>query len=97
MIWVLKLLNLLKLKQNTTLPTHSLSQKSNQRDENMLFFWGNPMAKATTIQSFKGYEAKAIVLYINKMQDEELAYVGLTRLKENSEGNFITVINANQD
>ena len=60
-----------------------------------MLFLGNPMLKATTIQSFKGYEAKAIALYISKMQDEELTYVGLTRLKENSEGNFITNINAN--
>ena len=91
----LKITESLKIRNKYYFAHTFAKSKIESKRRKHAFFLGNPMLKATTIQSFKGYEAKAIVLYINKMQDEELTYVGLTRLKENSEGNFITVINAN--
>ena len=59
------------------------------------FFLGDARFKATTIHSFKGYEARAIVILINKSSYQpvrELLYVGLTRLREDPAGSFITVI-----
>ena len=51
--------------------------------------------KATTIHSFKGYEARAIVIFIDEnsyQPTKELLYVGLTRLREDQDGTYITVV-----
>ena len=59
------------------------------------FFLGDARLKATTIHSFKGYETRALVLLIDKNSYQpmrELLYVGLTRLREDPAGSYITVI-----
>ena len=59
------------------------------------FFLGDARMKATTIHSFKGYEARAIVVFVdnNPVQPaEKLLYVSLTRLREDQAGAYITVV-----
>jgi hypothetical protein len=59
------------------------------------FFLGDARIKATTIHSFKGYEARAIVVYIDESDIQpvnELLYVALTRLRDDESGSYITVV-----
>jgi hypothetical protein len=46
-------------------------------------FWnGTPGVKGSTFHSFKGWEARAVVVLVTpKFKIEELVYVGLTRVK----------------
>jgi hypothetical protein len=69
--------------------------KQRQRDRKLGFFMGDGRVKATTIHSFKGWETRALVVYIPRAVDEtslKAAYVGLTRLKAHSEGSYLTVV-----
>jgi hypothetical protein len=63
------------------------------------FFLGDARLKATTIHSFKGYESRALVILIdgNRVQPmRELLYVGLTRLREDPAGSYISVVCADE-
>ncbi len=67
----------------------------NERSEKMGFGLGDYSVRATTIHSYKGWESRAIVLVIERAQNERnmaLIYAGLTRLKWHPYGSFITVI-----
>ncbi len=76
---------------------HTFSEDTQKRrQQKHAFFLGDARMKATTIHSFKGYEARAIVVLITENQSqptEKLLYVALTRLREDQEGAYITVIN----
>ncbi|GAA0797380.1 UvrD-helicase domain-containing protein [Psychrobacter piscatorii] len=55
-----------------------------ERARKMAFYKGDTRIKVCTIHSFKGWESKAILLFINKaeeLHDYSLIYTGLTRLK----------------
>ena len=55
-----------------------------ERARKMAFYKGDTRIKVCTIHSFKGWESKAILLFINKAEevhDYSLIYTGLTRLK----------------
>lgn len=61
----------------------------------MGFYMGDARIKATTLHSFKGWESRALVLYIGNAVDQRamaLVYTGLTRLKRHTEGSFLTVV-----
>lgn len=65
------------------------------RRQKVGFYMGDARVKATTLHSFKGWESKALILYMGKdLRPASLAllYTGLTRLKTSSEGSFLTVI-----
>lgn len=65
------------------------------RRQKVGFYMGDARIKATTLHSFKGWESRAIVLYIDgKLNHKMLAllYTGLTRLKRHSEGSCLTVV-----
>ena len=71
------------------------SEKSRQRVRKLAFFMGDARVKACTIQSFKGWEARALVVYVGSAQslaDRALVYVGLSRLKRHARGSFLTVV-----
>ena len=56
---------------------------------------GDSRIKATTLHSFKGWESRAIVIFIGHSVDKKslaLIYTGLTRLKKHPEGSYLTVI-----
>ncbi len=55
-----------------------------ERARKMAFYKGDTRIKVCTIHSFKGWESKAILLFINKAEevhDYSLIYTGVTRLK----------------
>ncbi|MGE6795309.1 UvrD-helicase domain-containing protein [Psychrobacter okhotskensis] len=55
-----------------------------ERARKMAFYKGDTRIKVCTIHSFKGWESKAILLFINKAEavnEFSLIYTGLTRLK----------------
>ena len=65
------------------------------RRKKMGFYMGDASVKATTLHSFKGWEARLLVVCITDARDPRslaLAYAGLTRLKRSSEGSWLTVI-----
>jgi hypothetical protein len=73
--------------------TFSLSGKEGKRLK--LGFWmGDARVKACTIHSFKGWEARAIVVHVSGSDKRSLRalYVGLSRLKRHSEGSLLTVV-----
>jgi hypothetical protein len=65
------------------------------RRKKMGFYMGDARVKATTLHSFKGWESRAIVIFIGNSIDKKslaLIYAGLTRLKKHSEGSYLTVV-----
>lgn len=66
-----------------------------QRRQKMGFFMGDARIKATTLHSFKGWEARLLVVYIDHATDPAtlaLIYAGLTRLKRHVDGSWLTVV-----
>lgn len=59
-------------------------------------FWqGDTRLKASTIQSFKGWEARALVVQIGRAQNKralKTLYTALTRLKRDIRGSYLTVV-----
>ena len=59
------------------------------------FFKGDARVKITTLHSFKGWESKALVVHIGNAKSDSalaLAYVGITRLKRDDFGCYMTVV-----
>ena len=66
-----------------------------QRRQKLAFFQGDARVKATTLHSFKGWEARHLVLYvenIDRARDRTLLYTALTRLKRDVDGSVLTVV-----
>lgn len=68
-----------------------------QKSRKMAFFMGDARIKACTIHSFKGWEARYIVIAITPDTDLEAAYVAMSRLKRHNEGSYLTVVCSNPD
>ena len=69
----------------------------NSRRKKMAFFMGNAKIKATTLHSFKGWESRHLILYVNRIEspeDRALFYTGLTRLKKHPNGSMLTVVSS---
>lgn len=65
------------------------------RRKKMGFYMGDARIKATTLHSFKGWESRALVIFVGSTVDRKalaLIYTGLTRVKRHTEGSFLTVI-----
>ncbi len=65
------------------------------RRKKLAFFKGDARVKVTTIHSFKGWEASALVLLITSSRSIEsmsLVYAGITRLKKLELGCYLTVV-----
>lgn len=61
----------------------------------MAFYLGDARIKATTFHSFKGWEARLLVMHISRaVGAEALAaiYAALTRLKRSEHGSYLTVV-----
>lgn len=75
---------------------HTFAETKGERDRRkMAFFLGRSQLKATTLQSFKGWETRMLVLHIGHIQRPEdlaAAYAAITRLKRSPEGSFLTVV-----
>lgn len=71
------------------------ADKREQRIQKLGFHKGSEKIKATTLHSFKGWESRAILLCLGQQMDQRslaLVYAGLTRLKREAAGSFLTVI-----
>ncbi|AOZ70745.1 hypothetical protein LPB142_16570 [Rhodobacter xanthinilyticus] len=69
--------------------------RAEQNRRKMAFYLGRPSVKATTLHSFKGWEARMLVLHLGTaMSAENMAatYAAITRLKRDPAGSFLTVV-----
>jgi hypothetical protein len=86
--------NALDSKGVNAVHTYS-SDKKESRRRKMGFYMGDARVKATTLHSFKGWESRAIVLFVGENIDNQvcaLIYTGLTRLKRHEKGSYLTVV-----
>ena len=66
----------------------------------LAFFLGDARVKATTMHSFKGWEARHLVVHFNRvetLEDRALIYTALTRLKRHPNGGKLTVVSSCPD
>jgi AAA domain len=71
------------------------TNKQNSRRRKRAFFQGAARIKATTLHSFKGWEARHLVLFIESVEraeDRALIYTALTRLRRHEAGSALTVV-----
>ncbi|MDO9278260.1 MAG: NERD domain-containing protein/DEAD/DEAH box helicase [Polaromonas sp.] len=75
---------------------HTFDQDEKEsRRQKVGFYMGDARVKATTLHSFKGWEAKTLVVYMGRNITPgalALLYTGLTRLKRHPDGSYLTVI-----
>jgi hypothetical protein len=67
------------------------------RRKKMGFYMGDAGVKATTLHSFKGWEARMLVVYVSSASDAQtlaLVYAGMTRLKRHSRGSWLTIVSS---
>ncbi len=77
-----------------TVHTFARDNKESRRQK-VGFYMGDSRIKATTLHSFKGWESRAIVIFIGQQVDTKslaLIYTGLTRLKRHTEGSYLTIV-----
>ena len=70
------------------------------RRKKMGFYMGDARVKATTLHSFKGWESRALVIFVSSKVDQKalaLIYTGLTRVKRHTEGSFITIVTCSDE
>lgn len=75
------------------------SDTQESRRKKMGFYMGDARIKATTLHSFKGWESRALVIFIGERVTEKnlaLIYTGLTRLKRHTEGSYLTVVSCSE-
>lgn len=77
---------------------HIFARNRRERQERKLQFYAHaPGVKGCTVQSFKGWEARAVVLNVSPSQwSHHLAYVALTRVKGDtaSRSAFVSVVSS---
>lgn len=77
-----------------------LRKNEDSRRKKLAFFLGDARIKATTLHSFKGWESRHLVLYVNSITspgDRALFYTALTRLKKHPNGSMLTVVSSCPD
>lgn len=70
-------------------------REEESRRKKQRFYKGDARVKVTTVQSFKGWESKALVVQISDASSEKslsLAYTAITRLKRDDRGCYMTVV-----
>jgi len=68
------------------------SDKDRQRRQKLYFFKGSEKVKGTTVDSFKGWEGRAIIVGLSGRASPQLTYTALTRLKTSDSGSYLTVV-----
>jgi hypothetical protein len=85
-----------KLEKYNVKVLHTFGKDSqDSRRRKIGFYMGDSRIKATTLHSFKGWESRAIVIYLGHKYDLKsmfLAYTGMTRLKRHIDSSFLTVV-----
>lgn len=88
------LTELLAAKNIKVLHTFDQDEKKSRRQKRA-FFQGDARIKATTLHSFKGWEARHLLLFIESVaraEDRALIYTALTRLRRHVAGSALTVV-----
>ena len=73
----------------------NLENRRESRRKKMAFYMGNARIKGTTLHSFKGWESRALIIFIGQSLDKKssaLIYTGLTRLKRHEDGSYLTIV-----
>ena len=65
-----------------------------RKRQKLYFFKGSEKVKGTTIESFKGWEGRAIIVCLTGRASPQLTYTALTRLKTSDSGSYLTVVSA---
>lgn len=89
-----KLTMLLKTKGVDVLHTFDKDNRNSRRMKRA-FFQGVARVKATTLHSFKGWEARHLILFVasvERPEDRALLYTALTRLRRHEHGSCLTVV-----
>ena len=71
------------------------ADRQESRRQKRAFFQGAANIKATTLHSFKGWEARHLVLFVEsaeRAEDRALIYTALTRIKRHVSGSALTVV-----
>ena len=71
--------------------------QSETRRKKLAFFKGDARVKVTTLHSFKGWEARALVVQVSRADGHDsraLFYSGMTRLKKCDNGCYLTVVSS---
>lgn len=80
---------------------HTFDERDDVSRRQKLAFWkGAPNIKATTTHSYKGWESRHIIVYVESIdtpEDRALLYTALTRLLQHENGSALTVISSCQD
>lgn len=79
--------------------TYDADEKERRRQK-VGFFMGDARIKATTLHSFKGWEAPLLVVHVGQAKGKDslaLIYTGLTRLKQSSAGSRLTVVSSSAE
>lgn len=90
----------LREKNIRTIHTFGESENKREREEEsrrkkQAFYKGDARVKVTTIQSYKGWESKALVVQISQASGPKslaLTYTAITRLKRDDRGCYLTVV-----
>ena len=73
------------------------ADKMEARRQKLVFFMGSAAIKATTIHSFKGWEARHLVVVVESIQrpeDRAVVYSALTRILRHTSGSALTVVSS---
>lgn len=71
------------------------SDNQKARRQKRAFFQGAAQVKATTLHSFKGWEARHLLLFVESVkrpEDRAIIYTALTRLRRHEAGSALTVV-----
>ena len=75
---------------------HTFDEDTTQsRRQKRAFFQGNAQIKATTVHSFKGWEARRLIVFVSSMEsteDKAVLYTALTKLRGHEHGSCLTVV-----
>ena len=77
-----------------------LEQEFLYRRKKLAFWKGNPTVKISTFHSFKGWEARLLVINVTEIKylmDSTLFYIGLTRVKKHPKGSFLSIVTPNAE
>jgi len=94
-----EVVRLLGIKGIRCVHTFDIDEKECRRQK-VGFYMGDARVKATTLHSFKGWEARTLVVFMGRditPGSSALLYTGLTRLKRHSDGSFLTVISRSSE
>ena len=88
-----------QIKVTTTFVTNNRGKTYDDRRKKLAFWKGSPKIKISTLQSFKGWEGRMIIVNMTSfktIKQKTLFYTGLTRLKKHINGSFMTVVSSDR-